>query len=163
MTLIDQVVLAILGFSVLLGVIRGLVREVLALLAWVAAFVAAWLFGGDLGAVMPAEIPGEDLRRLAGFATLFFLVLLTVSLIAVAVSQMVKSAGLSLEDRLLGALFGLLRGAAVVVVLVLLAGVTPLPQQPVWRDAAFRQVLEFSALAVRGWLPDALSQRIRYS
>lgn len=162
MTLIDHVVLAILGFSVLLGVIRGLVREVLALVAWVAAFVVAWLFGADMAAVMPAEIQGEDLRRLAGFATLFFLVLLAMSLISVAVSQLVKSAGLSFEDRMLGALFGLARGAAVVIVLVLLAGATPLPQQPVWREAAFRQMLEFAALAARGWLPDALSQRIRY-
>ena len=114
MTLIDYVVLAIVGFSVLLSVLRGFVRELLALAAWAVAFIVARLFGSDLAAIMPAEIPGEELRWLAGFVTLFLSVLLVMSLIAVAASQLIKSAGLSVEDRLLGAVFGVVRGAAVV-------------------------------------------------
>jgi len=162
MTLLDYAVLAIIGFSVLLSVIRGLVREVLALAAWAIAFVVAYMFGSQLAALMPAEIPGEELRWLAGFATLFFLVLLAMSLIAIAVSQLVKSAGLSVEDRILGAVFGLARGATVVMILVLLAGATSLPQQPVWREAALRPLLERAALGVRDWLPPALGQHIKY-
>lgn len=162
MTLLDYAVLAIIGFSVLLSVIRGLAREVLALAAWAIAFVAAWLFGGQVAALMPAEIPGEELRLLAGFVALFFVVLLAMSLVAMAVSQMVKSAGLSMEDRLLGAVFGLARGIAVVTILVLLAGATALPGQPFWREAALRPVLERVALVVKSWLPLAVSQHIRY-
>ena len=162
MTLLDYAVLAIIGFSVLLSIIRGLVREVLALAAWAIAFVVTWLFGGQLAALMPDEIPGEELRLLAGFAALFFIVLLAMSLVAMAVSQLVKSAGLSVEDRLLGAVFGLLRGVAVVTVLVLLAGATTLPNQPVWREAALRPLLERVAIVVKSWLPPAVSQHIRY-
>jgi len=162
MTLIDYVVLAIVGFSVLLSVLRGLVRELLSLAGWVIAFVVARLFGGDLAALMPEEIPGEELRWLAGFVTLFLAVLLTMSLVAVAVSQLVKSAGLSVEDRVLGALFGLARGMAVVIVLALVAGTTALPKQPVWREAALCPLLEFVALGVKGWLPPALAQHIKY-
>lgn len=162
MTLIDYVVLSIVGFSVLLSVLRGLVRELLALAAWAIAFVVARLFGGDLAALMPPEIPGEELRWLAGFVTLFLAVLLAMSLVAVAVSQLVKSAGLSVEDRVLGAIFGVARGVAVVVVLVLIAGTTALPKQPVWREAALRPLLELVALGVKGWLPPALAQHIKY-
>lgn len=162
MTLLDYVVLAIIGFSVLLSVIRGLVREVLALAAWAIAFVVASLFGGQLATLMPEEIPGDELRWLAGFATVFFLVLLAMSLVAMAMSQLVKSAGLSVEDRILGALFGLARGLLVVMFLVLLAGVTSLPQQPVWREAALRGVLERAALLVRDWLPPGIGQHIKY-
>jgi membrane protein required for colicin V production len=162
MTLLDYAVLAIIGFSVLLSVIRGLVREVLALAAWAIALIVAWLFGGQIAALMPQEIPGEDLRWLAGFATLFFLVLLAMSLVALAVSQLVKSAGLSVEDRVLGAVFGLVRGFAVVMILVLLAGATALPGQPFWRDAALRPLLERVAIVIKSWLPPAVSQHIRY-
>lgn len=162
MTLIDYVVLAIVGFSVLLSVLRGFVRELLALAAWAVAFIVARLFGGDLAAMMPAEIPGEELRWLAGFATLFLTVLLAMSLVAVAVSQLVKSAGLSMEDRVLGAIFGVVRGVAVVIVLALVAGTTALPKQPVWREAALRPLLELVALGVKGWLPPALAQHIKY-
>lgn len=162
MTLLDYAVLAIICFSVLLSVIRGLVREVLALAAWAVAFVIAWLFGGELAAIMPAEIPSEELRQAAGFAVLFFVVLLAMSLVAMAVSQLVKSAGLSVEDRLLGAVFGLVRGVAIVTILVLLAGATALPGQPFWREAALRPLLERVAIVVKGWLPLAVSQHIRY-
>lgn len=162
MTLIDYVVLAIVGFSVLLSVIRGFVRELLALAAWAIAFIVARLFGGDLAAMMPAEIPGDELRWLAGFATLFLTVLLAMSLVAVAVSQLVKSAGLSIEDRVFGAIFGVVRGIAVVIVLALVAGATSLPKQQVWREAALRPLLELVALGVKGWLPPALSQHIKY-
>lgn len=162
MTLLDYAVLAIIGFSILLSVIRGLVREVVALAAWAIAFVVAYLFGGQLAALMPVEIPGEELRWLAGFATLFFLVLLVMSLVAIALSQLVKSAGLSVEDRVLGAVFGLVRGLTLVMMLVLIAGATPLPQQPVWREAMLRPLLERIALGIKGWLPPALGQHIKY-
>lgn len=162
MTLLDYAVLAIIGFSVLLSVMRGLVREVLALAAWAIAFMVAWIFGDRFASIMPAEIPSEELRQLAGFAVLFFVVLLAMSLVAMAVSQMVKSAGLGLEDRLLGTIFGLVRGIAVVTALVLLAGTTALPNQPFWREAALRPVLERVAIVVKSWLPLAVSQHIRY-
>lgn len=162
MTLLDYVVLAIVGFSVLLSIIRGLVREVVALAAWAVAFVVAYTFGGQLAALMPAEIPGEELRWMAGFATLFFLVLLTMSLIAIALSQMVKSAGLSVEDRVLGAVFGLARGVTVVVILALVAGATSLPSQPVWREAVLRPLLERVAVSIRDWLPPGIGQHIKY-
>ncbi len=162
MTLLDYVVLAIVGFSVLLSVIRGLVREVLALAAWAIAFVAAWMLGGELATLMPEEIPTMELRLLAGFATVFFLVLLAMSLVAIAASQLVKSAGLSVEDRMLGALFGLARGLLVVMALVLAAGATSLPAEPVWREAALRPLLERAALGIRDWLPPAIGQHIKY-
>jgi membrane protein required for colicin V production len=162
MTVFDYAVLIIIGLSILLSVIRGLVREVLALLAWVVAFVAANLFSGDLAALLPDEIPTIELRLLAGFVGVFFVALLVMSLLAMAVSQLVKSAGLSVEDRFLGALFGLARGVLVVLVLVLLGGLTALPKQPVWRDAVLSPPLEALALQVGRWLPAVLSQRIKY-
>jgi len=162
MTVLDYGVLAIIGFSIILSIIRGLVREVLAIAAWVLAFVAGWLFGGQVAVLMPAEIPSPELRALAGFAATFFGVLLAMSLVAMAVSQVIKSAGLGVEDRMLGAVFGLLRGFVIVMFLVLLAGTTALPAQPFWRDAVLRPLLERSAYVVKSWLPVEISQHIKY-
>lgn len=163
MTVFDYAVLFIVGLSILLSVIRGLVREILALLAWVVAFVAANLFGGKLAALLPAEIPGEELRLLAGFVGIFFVVLLLMSLMAMAVSSLVKNAGLGFEDRMLGGLFGLARGALIVLVLVLLAGLTALPKEPVWRNALFSPPLEALAMSAKNWLPGDLARRVTYN
>ncbi|MBI2296243.1 MAG: CvpA family protein [Betaproteobacteria bacterium] len=162
MTVFDYAVLTIVGLSVLLSVIRGLVREVLALLAWVIAFVAANLLAGELAVLLPPEVPSEELRLLAGFAGVFLTVLLVMSLLAIFASKLVKSAGLGLEDRVLGGVFGLARGGLVVMILVLAAGLTSLPRQPVWRDALMSGPLEAFAGQIKVWLPAALSQRITY-
>ena len=162
MTVFDYAVLVIVGLSILLSVIRGLVREVLALLAWVVAFLVANLFSGKLATLMPEEIPSEELRVVAGFVTVFFGVLLVMSLAAIAVSRLVKRAGLGVEDRVLGALFGLARGVLVVLLLVALAGFTSLPRAPVWRNAMFSPALEACAVYLKAWLPNDLSRRIKY-
>lgn len=162
MTLVDYAVLAIIGFSVLLSVIRGLVREVLALAAWVIAAIVAWLFGGKAAVWMPDEIPGEELRAITAAVLVFIAVLLAMSLVAVAVSQLVKSSGLGTEDRLLGALFGVLRGLAAVALLAAGAGATTLPAQPVWREAALRPLLEMMGMGARNWLPSEVAKHIKY-
>jgi membrane protein required for colicin V production len=162
MTLIDHAVVAIVGFSMLLSVLRGLVREVLALAAWVIAAVSAWLFGGKAASWMPEDIPGDELRALTAAVVVFVAVLLVMSLAAVALSQLVKSSGLGAEDRVLGALFGLVRGLAAVAVLAVVAGATTLPAQPVWREAALRPLLELMGSSARNWLPPGIAQHIQY-
>ncbi|KPK20655.1 MAG: colicin V production protein [Betaproteobacteria bacterium SG8_41] len=162
MTVFDYVVIAIVGLSILLSVIRGLVREVLALLAWVIAFLAANFFAGPLATLLPDEMSNVEVRLLVGFGAAFVVVLLSMSLLAMFASKLVKNAGLGVEDRMLGGVFGLARGMLVVMVLVLLAGLTSLPKQPVWREAMLSKPLESFAGRVKPWLPGGLSQRITY-
>jgi len=162
MTVFDYVVIAIVGLSILLSVIRGLVREVLALLAWVVAFLAANFFAGPLATLLPAEMSNVEVRLLVGFGAAFVVVLLSMSLLAMFASKLVKNAGLGVEDRMLGGVFGLARGMLVVMVLVLLAGLTSLPKQTVWREAVLSKPLVSFAGRVKVWLPGGLSQRITY-
>jgi membrane protein required for colicin V production len=162
MTVLDYVVLGILGVSILLSVIRGLVREVLALLAWALGFIAASVFAADLATLLPAGVPDERLRLLAAFVGVFLAVLLLMSLLAMFVSKLVKSAGLSVEDRVLGGVFGLARGMLVVMVLVVAAGFTSLPREAVWRNAVLSGPLEACAGRIKSWLPVRFAQRIRY-
>lgn len=162
MTLFDYVVLAIVALSVLLSVMRGLVREVLALASWVLAFVAASLFAGEVAALLPAGIRAEELRLLIGFAGVFLAVLLVLSLLAIIASKLVVSGGLGVEDRVLGGIFGLVRGMVVVMILVLVAGLTPLPRHAAWREALLSKPVTALARIIKTWLPAGLAQRITY-
>ena len=162
MTLFDLAVIAIVGLSVLLSVIRGLVREVLALAAWVVAFLAANVLAGTVAPWLPDSMEGEALRLLGGFVCVFVATLIAMSVLAILASKLVKSAGLGLEDRLLGSAFGLARGLLVVMILVLLAGLTSLPRQAVWRNAVLSDPLEGLAGSIKAWLPAELAQRITY-
>ena len=162
MTLFDYAVLLIVGASVLLSVMRGFVREVLALLAWMIAFVAAALLSGMVAASLTSVVASEPLRALAAFVLVFFATLIAVSLIAMTASSLTKKAGLGVEDRLLGSVFGLARGLLVVTLLVLIAGLTSLPRQPAWSDAMLSPPLEALAGSVKPWLPQIVSRNLTY-
>ena len=162
MMLFDYAVLAIVGFSVLLGVIRGLVREVIALASWAVAFVVASAYGGAVAPLLAQQIPDDNWRVLAAVVALFFVVLVVMNLVAMLASKLIKSAGLGIEDRFFGSVFGLLRGVLVVLAVVLVAGLTVLPRQPVWKDAMLAAPLEKLAVLVKQWLPQDWAKNISY-
>ena len=162
MTWFDYAVLAIVGVSVLLGVIHGLVRELLALASWMIAFLVAQLYAADAATLLTMQISHQELRLLAAFIAVFLIVYVAMKLLTSAVSRLVKSSGLGGVDRLLGSLFGLVRGGMIVMVMVLLAGLTALPKQTDWRQAMFSARLEALANVIKVWLPYDLSKQINY-
>lgn len=162
MTPFDYVVLAILAISLLIGVTRGVVSEILALLAWVAAFIAARMWAVPAGNLLLADLSDPLWRQLSGFVAVFVAVLIGFALLRWLTSLLLKAAGLRPLDRVLGALFGIARGVLVLLALVLLAGLTPLPQQQWWRQATLAPPLETAVLAARSWLPPELAKRIQY-
>jgi membrane protein required for colicin V production len=158
----DYVVLGVMAISLLLGVTRGVISEILALVAWLAAFIAARMWAVPVGDLMLAEMSDPLWRQLAGFVVVFVAVLILFALLRWLVTLLLKVTGLRPLDRILGALFGVARGVLVVLVLVMLAGLTPLPQQQWWRQAMFAPPLETGVLAVKPWLPPELAKRIQY-
>lgn len=162
MTWIDYSIIAIVGISILVSVIHGLVREIMALVSWVAAFIVARMFAADAAALLPSALTDPAARMFVGFAAVFLAVLIAMTLLALAISSLVKSVGLGLADRALGAIFGFTRGLAIVTIAVLLAGLTTLPRQPAWRDAVLTEPLVNLANWVKVWLPDEMSKHINY-
>ena len=112
--------------------------------------------------MLPSSITGESPRMLLAFAALFLSALLAMALITMLMSALVKTVGLGFADRFFGSLFGFMRGLLVVVLMVLAAGMTALPQEPFWQKALLSKPLETTALMVIPWLPQDLSRRISY-
>ena len=162
MTAFDYTVLLIVGVSILISVMRGLVREALALAGWVAAFWVAASYSVPLAPLLPEAVPNETLRLLAAFVALFLGSLLLASLLTIALAELVKKLGMGAVDRGLGALFGLARGVLIVLVMVLAAGLTPLPRQGFWRNAMLSSPFEAFVVVVKPWLPVELAKRISY-
>lgn len=163
MTIFDYVVIGIVGLSLLFGLWRGVVGEILALVAWGVGLFAAMEFGAQVGQMAFGGIADPSMRMLAGCVLVFVGVLLAMALVRMAVRSMVKALGLSVSDRLLGMVFGLVRGMLVTMVLVGLGGMTAAPKQAWWKDATLAQPLEIAVMAVKPWLPDDLAKRIRFS
>lgn len=132
---LDWAFLGVLGFSFLVGAWRGLVFEVVSLIGWVVAFFMAQAFAVDMAMRLPLEGFSPDLRYAAGFVLVFVLAIFASSLAAWLLGKFVQALGLRPADRVLGALFGVLRGAVLLMVLAVVAGMTSLNQAPWWRDS----------------------------
>ncbi|MBK5104562.1 MAG: CvpA family protein [Burkholderiales bacterium] len=161
MTWFDYAVIGIVGLSVLLAAFRGVVREITALAGWVAALILSGLFAQELAQWLPASL-SHILRAVIAYLVIFLSVLLLSGVIGLLLAKLFHAAGLGVTDRAVGALFGFLRGAVIVLVGVMFAGLTSLPKEPFWREAALSGPVETAVLAVRPALPKDLAQRIRY-
>lgn len=157
---LDFVVIGILLLSLLFGLWRGLVHEVMALLGWPLAFVLSKLFAGNIAPLLPLK--QEAARIAVSYALVFIAVLIVWGVLARMLSKLLKATGSDWPDRLMGGLFGLVRGGLVVLVLVWLAGLTNFPRQSFWRDAMMSKTLEDAASLTKAWLPDNIAQRIHY-
>ncbi len=116
MNLVDLAVLAILGVSALLGLSRGLVRELLGLGSWLLAGYAAFRFGPELVPMAREAIGNTDIADPIAYVGAFVLVLIVLSLLSNLVGRLVRVSALGGLDRTFGLLFGLARGAALLVV-----------------------------------------------
>lgn len=162
MTSFDYLVLTIIGLSIILSMMRGLFKEVLAIFGWVAAFFVAKTYASEILPMMPANIPTESLRILASFLVLFMATLLLASLLAIALSTIVKKVGLGWLNRLLGAIFGLARGVLIVCIAVFLAGLTDLPNDARWRNAMFSAPIEALVVSMLPWVPIGIAKHVKY-
>lgn len=158
----DYAILGTIAISILVGALRGFIKEVLALAIWALAFVLAYRFAGGVGELMEAQVSLPSARLAMGFAGIFLVVLVLGGLLVYLIGRLVETTGLSGTDRLLGGVFGVVRGLAVVLTFLLLAGLTPIPKDPWWQESAMIQRLMPMVDWVAGFLPDTARQQLNF-
>jgi len=131
MTWVDLAVLGVLAISALLAFLRGFVREVLGIGAWIGAgVVAVW---GARYARVPVEhwVDNPSWAEPIALIGVFLVTLIILLLVAHLFGRLARGSPLGGVDRTLGLLFGLARGAALVILAYILAGmVVPLNHWP---------------------------------
>ena len=130
---LDWVFLAVLFVSLLVGAWRGLVVEVLSVVSWLAAFILAQWFAPDVAAKLPMAGAAEPVRYAAGFVLVFVATLFAGALIGFLVSKLLSAVGLGAINRLLGALFGVLRGVLLILAATVVVGMTPWKSSVEWQ------------------------------
>ena len=131
MTWVDLAVLGILAVSALLAFMRGLVREVLGIGAWVGAVLAAIYAMPTARGVARQWISEPAWIDPVAFLSVFLLTLIVLSVVARLFSGVVRGSVLGGVDRTLGLVFGLVRGAALVILAYIVAGlVEPVDRWP---------------------------------
>jgi membrane protein required for colicin V production len=159
---VDYVIVGIVGLSAVISLVRGFVREAISLVTWIAAFWIALLFFRDLAVHLEPWIELQSLRLGAAFAILLLLSLLLGGVLGFLMGQLVDKTGLSGTDRMIGVFFGLARGAVLVAILVLLAGLTPFPDDPWWQSSQLIPHFQKLAVWLQSLLPPDIAGKFSY-
>lgn len=154
---VDFLIIGLIAVSAVISLFRGFVKEAISLATWVVAFWISLAYATALSELLPAAVSDHTLRIGIAFAGLFIVTLVLGGVVNVLAGQMVKRTGLSGTDRSLGVVFGLLRGALLVALLVLLGTLTVMPSEPWWLESKLLPFFQNLAIWLRGFLSEDLA------
>lgn len=163
LTWIDFTLIGVVALSALISLLRGFIREALALLGWVAAVWIALTFTESVAVMFAEQVSVPSLRMGLAFLVLFVGTLVLSALLVYLVGLLVDSTGLSGTDRLLGMVFGAARGVVIAAILVMLAGLTPMPRDPWWQNSSLLPHFQRVAEQLHSLLPAEIGKYVNFA
>ena len=149
----DLIIAGVILLSILIGVVRGFIKESISLITWIVAICLAIMYASPLSAHI-SFTKSPLVHTLTAFLLIFVGMVFVGALINYMISSLIRRTPFSIPDKVLGSLFGLMRGIAFVTILVLLGGLTPLPEEGWWQQSY--SIARLQVLAV--WLKERLPE-----
>jgi membrane protein required for colicin V production len=160
MNLFDYLILAVLLLSLLLGYFRGFLGEAISLISWLGGLWLAWRYAYLIEPHLGGLIAEPPLNTWAARTILFLAVLVAGWLVGGVVTYLAHQSGISLMlDRLLGMLFGIIRGMVLVAVIVMLGELVQLDSAKWWRESRFMPIAVEVSGWIKGFADSAVSER----
>jgi membrane protein required for colicin V production len=155
LTAFDVAVLLIIGVSTLLALARGATREALTMAAWVGALEVAYYGFSYVRELAHQTIELAWVADVVALVVVFAVPLIAFKTVASVLSEHVSERGFGMADRVLGMVFGVIRGAAIVCALYLGFVVLIKPEvQPDWiTEAALLPFVQDGAGLLQDLLP----------
>jgi membrane protein required for colicin V production len=155
-TFLDLAVVVIIILSVIFAIGRGFVDETLSILAWAASAFATLFFAPRVAPLLHNHFAHAWEGAAIAYLGVFLVVLLPLQFMSHRFAQTVRSSEIGPIDRSLGAVFGFLRGLAIVGIAYLLFTVfVPVHDQPHWvTGARLLPVIQKSADVIASVVPD---------
>jgi membrane protein required for colicin V production len=153
MTSIDYILAAAVLLSVLFGAVRGFLRESVALLGWLVGLWLAWRYGQLIEPYLGGALAGTDLQAWVARGIVLIVVVIASWILGALLDYLVQRSGLTLGvDRLLGSVFGLVRGAVIVGFAVMLGEAADLQAESWWQKSLLMPVGQEMAGVLRGYV-----------
>ena len=148
------IVLVSIGFALM----KGLVREIISIVALIGGFALAVIYYPVAGSRLIDFCKTESVACLIGFLIIFLGCLLLGAVVSYIVNRLVKAASLKWIDRLLGGVFGLLRGWAIASILVLALIAFPIRENLISRSVLAPYLLAGARAAIL-LVPQSLKEK----
>jgi membrane protein required for colicin V production len=158
MIAVDYIIIAIVIVSAIMGLVRGLLREAIAVITWFLAVVLAWGFASSLEPVLGGVLVGSPLRIWAARAIIFVFVLLIGGAVGVIVSHFVRVSIFAPTDKMLGFVFGVIRGIVIVGAFTIAIQAMRMDEDARWKNSRLMPYAVGVADALRGIVGDKLQR-----
>jgi membrane protein required for colicin V production len=158
MAALDWVFVAVLAVSFFVGAWRGLVYEVLSVMSWIAAFIVAQWLAPEAAGWLPVDRAPEAGRYAMGFIVVFIAVVFAGALLAWLVKKLIEAVGLRPVDRTLGAAFGLVRGAILLMAVAVVVNMSPARSAVWWTESKGAGVSLAALKGLKPVLPERFGQ-----
>lgn len=156
LTVFDMAVLFVIGVSGLLALVRGLVRESLSIGVWLLSALIAYVAFPELRALVGDYIPNAWVGDAVTLVVVFLAPLVCLKIVAMVIADSVPSGVFGSLDRVLGAGYGVARGALIVSVAYLGLNLVNAPEHhPVWiKEARVLPYVRDGAELLASWVPE---------
>lgn len=144
MTVLDYLIIATFSVFAIWGLVRGLIAEVFSLVSWFAALFVGARFG-EVAKPLFTWFGSPTLQGLAASLFVGIVVYAIVSIIGVLINRSISGSVFAPLNRMLGLLFGSLRGAIVIGFIVLIGLQFGLQDSEAWQKARLRMMANTSA------------------
>ncbi|BBB33012.1 membrane protein required for colicin V production [Thermotomaculum hydrothermale] len=148
MNWIDIAVITIIIASGVFAFFKGFIREAFSIIGLIVATVLSFRFYRPFSIYLKSIIAAKPLREFITFLLIFFILLGIVALVSYLAKKLFQKAGLTFYDKLLGLLFGLVRGLLIAYVLVLIIETTNIAPKDLKNSKTYYAVKKTASLFI---------------
>ena len=159
---LDYAIIGLVSIALIIGLLRGFKVELFSLAFWVLAIVIGLSFSLEFSVFLESTISDTSPKIAASFTLLLLITLIVGTLIRLVLGESINKPELTFLDRLGGMIIGVLHGMIVAVILVILAGLTSLPEDLWWKESKLLPPFQLCAVWLRNHIPSGMAEYIHY-
>ena len=159
--ILDILALAIVAISFVTALVKGLIRELIALAAAISGLLLAVYCFAAVSPLLERIGIGTILSELVAFVGIFLVCIIAGSLLSSLLNRFISALNMKWFDRLLGGVFGLLRGWLIVAVIFLALTVFPIRNDLVSGTVTGEYFLVVTKKLVELSTPDSFRERFQ--
>lgn len=156
----DYIIMSVVFISVLISLIRGFFKELISMVIWIVGFWVAIKFYVVCSEILAPYISNVSVRIIVSFVGLFILVLIFGAIFNYLLSFIITKSGLGGFDRLLGIIFGCMRGVLLISVILLLVSMTSFVQDAWWKKSILIPHFQIIIDWLRVFLPQKITSLV---
>ncbi|MDR2405148.1 MAG: CvpA family protein [Deltaproteobacteria bacterium] len=158
MNALDIALVVVLAYFLIRGIFRGLVKELVSFLGIFIAFWVASVYWPNGAEQLKGIVNERPFQAVLSFIVIYLVTYTLIGILSIFVDKIVKLAITPLVSSLFGAIIGLLKGIALVVVILTATTVFIGSNEPFYRDSVAWPYFEPMTAELKSFMPAELGQ-----